>query len=154
MSDTQAEEGLVIVNRRRLPFARDLVFRAYAEPEWLTTWWGPKGFSSTFKRFEFRVGGSWDFVLHSPDGTDYENTKTIIEIIPDERIVYQHHSEVHGFVMTVTLTSATQDATDMEWHFVFPNDEHHRNVKAFIENANEENFDRLETCLRRMQTAT
>jgi uncharacterized protein YndB with AHSA1/START domain len=152
MSDLQNDK-IEIINRRRLPFPRALVFRAYAEPEWLKTWWGPKGFSSTFHVFDFREGGEWRFILHGPDGTDYENSKTILEIVPDERIVYQHHSEVHGFVMYVTLISNNLDTTDLEWRMLFVNDAHHRNIKTFIENANEENFDRLEGCLRQMQAA-
>jgi uncharacterized protein YndB with AHSA1/START domain len=26
----------------------------------------------TTRAFEFRLGGQWDFVMHGPDGTDYQ----------------------------------------------------------------------------------
>ena len=42
------------------------------EPPGLSRWWGPEGFSTTTRAFEFRVGGEWDFVMHGPDGTDYQ----------------------------------------------------------------------------------
>jgi uncharacterized protein YndB with AHSA1/START domain len=150
MSAIQSDT-LEIINQRRLTFRRDLVFRAYAEPELLTTWWGPRGFRSTFHQFDFREGGSWRFTLHGPDDTDYENEKTIVEIVPDERIVYQHHGDVHSFVMSVTLKSDNDDMTSLEWRLAFPNDAHHQSIRSFIENANEENLDRLEACLTRMR---
>ena len=33
----------------------------------LSRWWGPKGFTTTTRAFEFRVGGEWDFVMHETD---------------------------------------------------------------------------------------
>lgn len=42
------------------------------DPMWLRgIKWGPEGFTTTTRAFEFRVGGEWDFVMHGPDGTDY-----------------------------------------------------------------------------------
>lgn len=38
-----------IVSMRIFNSPRELVFRAWAEPEHLKTWWGPNGFTNTFK---------------------------------------------------------------------------------------------------------
>ena len=51
---------------------RELVFEAFTEVRHLSRWWGPEGFTTTTPAFEFRVGGEWDFVMHGPDGTDYQ----------------------------------------------------------------------------------
>ena len=60
-----------IVVSRRISAPRELVFEAFTEVRHLSHWWGPKGFTTTTRAFEFRAGGEWDFVLHGPDGTDY-----------------------------------------------------------------------------------
>ena len=42
------------------------------------------------RSFDFRPGGVWRFVMHGPDGRDYQNRITFEEIVPPERIVYRH----------------------------------------------------------------
>jgi uncharacterized protein YndB with AHSA1/START domain len=48
----------------------DLVFAAFRDPAGLAVWWGPYGFTTTTRSMAFRVGGTWDFTMHGPDGTD------------------------------------------------------------------------------------
>src|SRR5712675_107676 len=60
-----------IVISRVISAPRELVFEAFTEVRHLSRWWGPEGFTTTTRAFEFRVGGEWDFVMHGPDGTDY-----------------------------------------------------------------------------------
>src|SRR5207245_2372910 len=61
-----------IVISRVISAPRELVFEAFTEVRHLSRWWGPEGFTTTTRGFEFRVGGEWDFVMHGPDGTDYQ----------------------------------------------------------------------------------
>ncbi|QJS99089.1 hypothetical protein G9272_01035 [Streptomyces asoensis] len=49
---------------------RQPVFEAFTEVRHLSRWWGPEGFTTTTRSFEFSAGGEWDFVLHGPDGTE------------------------------------------------------------------------------------
>ena len=60
-----------IVISRVIDAPRELVFEAFTEVRHLSRWWGPEGFTTTTRSFEFRVGGAWDFVMHGPDRTDY-----------------------------------------------------------------------------------
>ena len=69
---------------------RELVFEAFTQVRHLSRWWGPEGFTTTTRSFEFRVGGIWDFVMHGPDGTDYQEWITWREIVPPERIALLH----------------------------------------------------------------
>ena len=62
-----------IVISRVISAPRELVFEAFTEVRHLSRWWGPEGFTTTTRAFEFRVGGEWDFVMHGPDGTDYSD---------------------------------------------------------------------------------
>src|SRR5213082_846886 len=74
-----------IVISRVISAPRELVFEAFTEVRHLSRWWGPEGFTTTTRAFEFRVGGEWDFVMHGPDGTDYQEWISWTEIAPPER---------------------------------------------------------------------
>jgi uncharacterized protein YndB with AHSA1/START domain len=49
-----------IVISRVISAPRELVFEAFIEVRHLSRWWGPEGFTTTTRAFEFRVGGEWD----------------------------------------------------------------------------------------------
>lgn len=69
---------------------RELVFEAFTEVRHLSRWWGPDGFTTTTRSFGFRAGEVWDFVMHGPDGTDYQEWITWTEIAAPERIALRH----------------------------------------------------------------
>ena len=62
-----------IIGTRVFDAPRELVFSAFTDPEHLAQWWGPDGFTMTTSAFDFRPGGVWRFVMHGPDGRDYQN---------------------------------------------------------------------------------
>ena len=47
---------------------RDLVWRAWSEPEHLARWWGPKGCEIEIGKLEFRPGGLFHYGMRMPDG--------------------------------------------------------------------------------------
>jgi glutathione S-transferase len=61
-----------IIATRVIAAPRDLVCEAWTDPKHLAQWWGPAGFTTTTGAFEMKVGGVWRFVMHGPDGRDYE----------------------------------------------------------------------------------
>ena len=68
------------------------------------------------QRFDFKPGGVWRFVMHGPDGRDYENRVTFDEIVPPELLRYHHGGgddvEPVQFRTTVTFErSATRRAS-------------------------------------------
>jgi len=79
-----------IVISRVIDAPRELVFEAFTDVRHLSQWWGPMGFTTTTHAFEFRVGGEWIFVMHGPDGTDYEEWISWTEIVAPERIALLH----------------------------------------------------------------
>jgi uncharacterized protein YndB with AHSA1/START domain len=85
---------------------RELVFAAWTDPRHLTQWWGPNGFTTTTQAFDMRPGGVWRFVMHGPDGRDYENRITYDEIVKPERLVYRHGGgeDVEPVRFRVTVT--------------------------------------------------
>jgi uncharacterized protein YndB with AHSA1/START domain len=46
---------------------RERVWRAFTDPEQLAVWWG-RGNKLVVERMEFKRGGHWRFVEHTPEG--------------------------------------------------------------------------------------
>ena len=103
----------------------DLVFEAFTEVRHLSRWWGPEGFTTTTRAFEFRVGGEWDFVMQGPDGTDYQEWISWTEIAPPERIALLHgesRGDPNAFESVLTFTPAGA-TTRIEMRTRFPTKE-------------------------------
>ena len=114
-----------IVISRVISAPRELVFEAFTEVRHLSRWWGPEGFTTTTRAFEFRVGGEWDFVMHGPDGTDYQDWITWTEITPPERIALLHgesRGDPNAFESVLTF-APDGAATRIEMRTVFPTKE-------------------------------
>jgi uncharacterized protein YndB with AHSA1/START domain len=124
------EPANVTVNReivisRVIGAPRELVFEAFTRVRHLSRWWGPEGFTTTTRSFEFRVGGAWDFVMHGPDGTDYQEWITWREIVPPERIAMLHgesRDDPSAFESVLTLEPAGEQ-TRIVMRTVFPTKE-------------------------------
>lgn len=115
-----------IVGTREFDAPRELVFAAWTDPKHLAQWWGPNGFSTTTMNFDLRPGGIWRFVMHGPDGRDYQNRITFEEVVPPERIVYRHGDcagadvEPVQFRQTVIFEDLGQRRTRITWRGDFP----------------------------------
>jgi uncharacterized protein YndB with AHSA1/START domain len=86
MSETSATRELVI--ERVFDAPRELVWKAFTQPEHVMRWFGPKGFTSPVSQIDLRVGGKYLNCMRSPDGQDYWSTGVYREIVPPERLVY------------------------------------------------------------------
>ena len=74
MSKTQitAEAGVpLIIVTRAFDAPRDLVLRAYTDPELLVRWLGPRDLTLTVDRHDPRDGGRWRYVHTDADGNSY-----------------------------------------------------------------------------------
>jgi uncharacterized protein YndB with AHSA1/START domain len=114
-----------IVISRVISAPRELVFEAFTELRHLSRWWGPDGFTTTTRAFEFRAGGAWDFVMHGPDGTDYQEWISWTEIVPPERIAMLHgesRGDPNAFESVHTF-APDGAATRNEMRTVFPTSE-------------------------------
>ncbi|MCZ7582676.1 MAG: SRPBCC family protein [Deltaproteobacteria bacterium] len=85
---------------------RELVFDMWAKPEHVTRWFGPKRFALLVQRMDFRVGGTYRFLMRAPDGSDFPFSGTYREIVAPERLVYTAVLDVepdHEMLTTVVL---------------------------------------------------
>lgn len=77
-----------LVITRVFDASRELVWRAWTEPEHFKKWWGPKAFTCPVSRMDVRVGGKYLWCMRGPDGKDYYSTGVYREIVPRSRLVY------------------------------------------------------------------
>lgn len=74
MAKTQitAEPGVPqIVITREFDAPRELLFRAYTDPDLLVRWLGPRRLTMTVDRLDNHDGGRWRFIHRDPDGNEY-----------------------------------------------------------------------------------
>jgi uncharacterized protein YndB with AHSA1/START domain len=113
-----------IIGVREFDAPRELVFQAWTDPKHLSQWWGPDGFTTTTSSFDMRPGGVWRFVMHGPDGRDYENRITFDEVVKPERLAYRHGGgddvEPVQFRTTVTFEDLGGKRTRLTWRGEFP----------------------------------
>ncbi len=116
---------------------RSLVWKVWTDPAHVAHWWGPRGFSLTHHSKDLRVGGSWVYTMHGPDGVDYPNVAKYHEVIEGEKMVYDHGSDGQSkplFQVTVTLTDVP-DGTQMDMTMKFESEEVAKNMAGFIRKA-------------------
>jgi uncharacterized protein YndB with AHSA1/START domain len=74
MSKTQitAEPGIPqIIIEREFDAPRDLVFRAYTDPELIVQWLGPRELTTRIEEYDVRDGGRWRYVSTDAEGNEY-----------------------------------------------------------------------------------
>src|SRR5215471_8987755 len=98
-----------IVISRVFDAPRELVWKAWTDPEHVGKWWGPRGFSTTTRSIKIAPGGSWRYVMHGPDGTDYENLMTFIEVVKPEKLVYTMGGSVETEPVNFHVTTTFEE---------------------------------------------
>jgi len=126
---------------REIPATVEQVFDAISDPARLARWWGPAGFTNTFKVCEFQPGGRWSFIMHGPNGQDYPNENVFAEIEAPGKVVVQHVSEPK-FRLTIRLAAAAA-GTVVSWAQAFESSDVAGRVEHIVVPANEQNLERL-----------
>jgi uncharacterized protein YndB with AHSA1/START domain len=67
-----AEPGVPqVLTEREFDAPRELVYRAFAEPDLLVQWLGPRRLTMMIERYELRDGGTWRYLHADDDGNTY-----------------------------------------------------------------------------------
>jgi uncharacterized protein YndB with AHSA1/START domain len=124
----------------------DLVWEVWTTPKHIVNWWGPAGFTSTIYRMDFSKGGEWNMTLHGPDGTNFPNKSIFMEIIPSQKIVFEHF---HPHFITTVEFSGKGKETTIGWSLLFDTaDMFNIIVKAHkADEGQKQNLDKLEQYL-------
>lgn len=111
-----------IVLTRVFAAPRDLVWQAWTDARHVDQWWGPNGFRNQTYEMDVRPGGVWRYIMHGPDGTDYDNRIVYHDVVQPERLVYTHSSDIDNdpdsFHVTITF-EAHGDKTQITMHSLF-----------------------------------
>lgn len=125
-NDVESVSDREIMMTRVIDAPREVVWKAWTDPARILKWWGPTGFTTTTRRMDVRAGGEWRFVMHGPDGRDYVNRITYLEVVKPERLVYKHGGDVDcepvNFQVTVEFeeAGASGEQTLLSMRMVFP----------------------------------
>ncbi|KHE67093.1 SRPBCC domain-containing protein [Halobacillus sp. BBL2006] len=102
MSEHEAASGLsthidgrVLVLERTFNAPQNMLFQAYSDPDRLTSWWGPKGWETENRTFEFKPEGTWHYCMRCTDksqgdfyGQESWGKAIFHEIAEPQKIVY------------------------------------------------------------------
>ena len=72
--------------KREFDAPRELLFRAYTDPDVIVQWLGPRDLTMTVEKWEPRSGGSWSYT-HERDGHKYGFFGVNHEVLAPERII-------------------------------------------------------------------
>lgn len=126
---------------REIPASVKQVFAAFSDPERLSRWWGPAGFTNTFTVCEFKNGGRWSLTMHGPDGHNYPNENVFAEIESPGKVVVEHAGEPRYRLTILLVSSAT--GTVVSWSQAFESSEVAERIQHIVVPANEQNLERL-----------
>ncbi len=99
-----------ILITREFDAPNDLVYRAWTTPELVKRWWNAKRGEVTICEIDLRVGGTWRYVMVTPDGQEVGFHGEYREIVPNERIVSTEayegipDADEHATLNTATFT--------------------------------------------------
>ncbi len=77
-----------LVLERVLDAPRELVWKAWTDPERLKTWWAPRPYQTPECEMDLRPGGKFYTRMTGPDGFDSRGTGCFLEIVPGEKVVW------------------------------------------------------------------
>ena len=79
---------LDLVLERTVEVPRELVWRAWTEPEHLMKWFTPVPWRTVECEIELRPGGMFRTVMQSPEGERYPNVGCYLEVVPNEKLAW------------------------------------------------------------------
>ncbi len=85
------DEKKQIIIERIFNAPREMVWKAWTDPEMVKEWWGPEGFYAPSVKVDFRVGGKYIYAMHGPAGSEWDkdmySAGIYKEIVPNEKLV-------------------------------------------------------------------
>jgi len=104
-----------IVLSRVIAVPRNLVFKAWTDPQHLPHWFGPAGFKVETREIDIRAGGRWRFVLVAPDGTRYDSRMVFMKVEAPHLLEVDHGADKDDdpgrFRMIVTFDEQSDGKT-------------------------------------------
>ena len=77
-----------LVLERILDAPRELVWRAWTDPEHMKRWWAPRPYQTPEVEVELKPGGKFYTRMTGPDGFDFRGTGCVLEVVEGEKIAW------------------------------------------------------------------
>jgi uncharacterized protein YndB with AHSA1/START domain len=134
-----------IVLTRVFDAPRRLVFDAFTKPDLLKRWFGPRGWSLVVCEVDFKVGGTFRFVLRGPDGKEMGMRGVYREIVAPERSVHtESFDDYPGESQVTTVLVEQSGRTTLTATVLYPSQEIRDIViKSGMEHGAAESYDKL-----------
>jgi uncharacterized protein YndB with AHSA1/START domain len=142
---------------REFDAPRELVFRAYTEPDLYVQWFGPRDLTTDLEKFEPQSGGSWRAVQKDKDGHEFAFHGVNHEVLAPERIIGTFEFEGlpeagHVVLETTRLEALPGGRTRMTSQSVFQSVEDRDGmIQSGMESGASEGYDRLEEILEKLK---
>jgi uncharacterized protein YndB with AHSA1/START domain len=116
MTETTSAQEIEITRVYEAP--RELLWRAWTEPEELVQWWGPSGWSTALDTvtMEVRPGGTFRLTSVSDEGAEMPVVGVYREVVEPERLVLEEPPEQNwheGSVSVVTFRDLGEGRTEV-----------------------------------------
>ena len=85
---TTATEGNDLVLTRIIDAPREVVFKAWTDPNLLRQWFAPAPWTTPVAETNVRAGGANFMVMRGPDGNEFPNHGVYLEVVKNERLVF------------------------------------------------------------------
>ncbi len=73
---------------RTVDVSRNLVWRAWTEPELLKQWFCPLPWKTIDCEIDLRPGGIFRTTMQSPEGKEFPNSGCYLQVIPNEKLIW------------------------------------------------------------------
>ncbi|MDX1436585.1 MAG: SRPBCC family protein [Anaerolineales bacterium] len=142
---------------REFDAPRELVFKAYTDPELIVRWLGPRRLSMRLETFEPSSGGAYRYLQEDADGQVYAFRGCFHEVLAPERIIQTFEFEGmpesgHVALETARFEVLPGNRTRVVAQAVYQTlEDRDGMIQSGMESGVNEGYDRLDELLREMQ---
>jgi uncharacterized protein YndB with AHSA1/START domain len=153
-----AESGkLEILITREFDAPRELVFKAFVDPELYVQWLGPRGYEMKLETFEPRSGGKWRYIHKDRDGNEYGFHGVNHDVTAPERLVSTFEFEGlpeagHVALETTRFEALPGDRTRVTMQSIFQSvSDRDGMIQSGMERGVNDGHERLDELLEKLQ---
>jgi uncharacterized protein YndB with AHSA1/START domain len=142
---------------REFDAPRELVFKAFTDPELYKQWIGPRELTTDLETFESENGGSWRYIQKDPEGNEFAFHGVNHEVLAPERIIGTFEFEGlpeggHVILQTARFEALPGDRTKLMAQSVFQSIEDRDGMlQSGMEDGVNDSYARLDELLEKMQ---
>ncbi len=144
-----------IVITREFDAPRELVFKAFTDPQLIPQWWGPRYLSTEVDKMDVRPGGAWRWINRDAEGNAFAFHGVYHEVLAPARIIDTFEFEGlpetgHVSLETFTLEELPGGRTRLTAHSVFQSvADRDGLLQSGMEEGLKDTYDRLEELLKK-----